>query len=721
MDCVLPDEIVSEILSPALKISDEIFSDNTSTSPFASSGLSTSAYLLVCKAWLRVATPLLYNVVVLRSKAQAEALAAALKLNPDLGSFIKKFRVEGGYGIALRNILKASPNITDLVVTLAIWSSDAVSGLCQSLSLINPVRLIIYDAGGAGDNKQNLQLTQTVVECIKVWNKLKIVDIPYTSRGTISNMNRCNKICQALKAAPLVEEIIIPFHSIMEMSPYIHEIRKNPALKRLTVKEPVPWDWAIDVQAMVDSDPILKNLVQFSISEFDRPPEITPSSNPAFTPLEFAPQEIQDKIWSLIFYFAFDVDALENGLASDINTLPSGGPHPEPVEREIADIDVMLVSKQFKRLSLPYFYRNIPLLCHGDFGRFANTLIEAPSLGKHVMALAVSQNAVLAETAFSPSVWYQSYDWDWDKVQETPPEAEEQLLAILPLLDGLVSLTGAFYNPAAYPPQPQSYHDPLSLPWTAFQALGSAAGATLRRLCVHVVHPVGPQSPLALEPFRALRSLEWKSLVEFNLETVPVLTPAALANLECISLVEYHPSFLDVLAAAELPSLRRLFFHTAVAQSADGLLERHGRKLTELVIVNTDPGDVNVLDACPELPLLFCCVHTMDEDFALPSPKLFTPKQPHRRLTKIVLDPLISSRKSEQTMTKFIRALDSTLLPALREIQVFQLYWPTTEREIAKSLWIGSAEYLLAKDIKLTDGHGRHWTPRLKFKAGGRR
>ncbi|KAJ7474306.1 hypothetical protein FB451DRAFT_1467106 [Mycena latifolia] len=32
---------------------------------------STSAFLLVCKAWLRVATPLLYHTVVVRSKGHS--------------------------------------------------------------------------------------------------------------------------------------------------------------------------------------------------------------------------------------------------------------------------------------------------------------------------------------------------------------------------------------------------------------------------------------------------------------------------------------------------------------------------------------------------------------------------------------------------------------------------------------------------------------------------
>ena len=95
----LPDEIIKEILLPALFVPDKLFSNTSMESnPFAGYELSSSTILVVCKSWLRVATPLLYETVVLRSKAQAQALAGVLKNNSPLGHFIKKLRLEGGYG-----------------------------------------------------------------------------------------------------------------------------------------------------------------------------------------------------------------------------------------------------------------------------------------------------------------------------------------------------------------------------------------------------------------------------------------------------------------------------------------------------------------------------------------------------------------------------------------------------------------------------------------------
>ncbi|KAJ7616327.1 hypothetical protein DFH06DRAFT_907636, partial [Mycena polygramma] len=141
----VPYEIISEILSPLLKHSDEVFSDRSEKAFLEPPGYSSSTYLLVCKAWLRVATPLLYNVVILRTTAQAEALQGAIKTSKEIGLLIKKLRVEGGFGTAMQTILKASPNITDLFLTLSIYGSDNVRGLCGGLQFINPRRVILVD------------------------------------------------------------------------------------------------------------------------------------------------------------------------------------------------------------------------------------------------------------------------------------------------------------------------------------------------------------------------------------------------------------------------------------------------------------------------------------------------------------------------------------------------------------------------------------------------
>ncbi|TFL02274.1 hypothetical protein BDV98DRAFT_618396, partial [Pterulicium gracile] len=55
-------------------------------SPFSiPSGFSSSSVLLVSKQWMRVAAPLLYHDIVLRSSAQAQALTRALTRHKEFG------------------------------------------------------------------------------------------------------------------------------------------------------------------------------------------------------------------------------------------------------------------------------------------------------------------------------------------------------------------------------------------------------------------------------------------------------------------------------------------------------------------------------------------------------------------------------------------------------------------------------------------------------------
>lgn len=169
----LPDEIISEILSPALKVADSVFSDTSDVSPFSNYSESTSSYLLVCRSWLRVATPLLYHVVVLRSKAQAKALAGALLMNNALGQFIKKLRVESGYGLPMHTILQCAPHVSDLYLSLQIFSSDSTSGLCMGLQLVNPTRLILQDKTHHPlRNKMSLKLVEAVAQALPKWDRL---------------------------------------------------------------------------------------------------------------------------------------------------------------------------------------------------------------------------------------------------------------------------------------------------------------------------------------------------------------------------------------------------------------------------------------------------------------------------------------------------------------------------------------------------------------------
>ena len=139
----LADEVLTMILSPPLLVPDALFADTGPISPFSRATHSSSDVLLVCKRWMRFATPALYHTLILRSAPQAKALAAALKRNPAFGAHVRRLRLEGAYGANVSNIVKAAPNIVDFCFTLALYADANVKGLVDALRLLNPERVIL--------------------------------------------------------------------------------------------------------------------------------------------------------------------------------------------------------------------------------------------------------------------------------------------------------------------------------------------------------------------------------------------------------------------------------------------------------------------------------------------------------------------------------------------------------------------------------------------------
>ncbi|KAJ7630304.1 hypothetical protein FB45DRAFT_915139 [Roridomyces roridus] len=221
----IPDEIVSEIISPLLKLPDQVFSD-TSAKPLTAPGYSSSTYLLVCKSWLRIATP------------QADALSHVLLDHPEIGQFIRKLRVEGGFGTAMLRILKSSPNITDLFLSLLIWGSDSVAGLCEGLLSINPRRVILLD--GRHDavyepkpmkNREVTNLLKCLAERIPKWDKMKIFHLPYVykERGRINPLlhGRGQDLASVLAKSRSLQTLV---------AGYLVPISDVPSLKRIRLK-----------------------------------------------------------------------------------------------------------------------------------------------------------------------------------------------------------------------------------------------------------------------------------------------------------------------------------------------------------------------------------------------------------------------------------------------------------------------------------------------------
>ncbi|KAJ6606057.1 hypothetical protein DFH09DRAFT_1299344 [Mycena vulgaris] len=605
----LPDEIVSEILSPALKVSDDIFSDTSEVSPFSEYSESSSAYLLVCKSWLRVATPFLYNVVILRSTAQAKALAQSLSTNEELGRFIQQLRVEGAYGPSMGTILGLSPNISDLFISFEIWAEDNTGGLCRGLSLINPRRVILRDSKHKlFENRMALNLEDALKDAIATWDRLTIIEMPVTNGERWRGANRVSTIVQGLTKSSSLRTVTIP--SGVDLC-WVYLALKDCPLQIIQIKEAVHpahlESWALD------DHPTLKARLRFTekmpAAKDDFKRGVVSQHrliNPFLIPMKAASEATQDTIWTRILYFAMSVPELaQNPGQTD---LPPRLP-------------LLLVSKTLNRLGLPHLYAHVQLKGSTATSKFSSALLHHPSL------------AALVRTIWGDIDSTNVYVWD----SEDDPDAAEKpsqdgsVLAILSQTTGLVQLCGwASKGPDYSPLEP-----PIS--WDAFELLAKSSGATLQHLSKRIsAHHTASTAIFA--NLTALKSLNWNCYSCFECPSEEEDTPSdGLSNLTDLEILAAHASFLTALSIMKLPSLRRLLLNGSHIEP-EHFLSLHGTKLTELhtSFWIMKQLKLDLLAVCPGLNFISFFANTEFTD--PPDAKHFSPSEAALRLEKIVID-----------------------------------------------------------------------------------
>ncbi|KAJ7878519.1 hypothetical protein B0H14DRAFT_2341922 [Mycena olivaceomarginata] len=691
-DHSLPDEIISEILSPALKVSDEIFSDTSKVSPFAKYSESTSAYLLVCKSWLRVSTPLLYNVVILRSKAQAKALSLALAGNKELGQFIKKLRVEGGYGTPMLTILQSSPNISDLFVSLEIYSSDNSSGLCKGLSLLNPNRLILWDLSRKPpENKMVSQLLDALAKSISRWDRLTVFDCPF-----VQTTDRARKVISPLIKSKRLHTLAIP-----RRTHYLPRFKNEPKLMALLKFTGKITRYVFHLHRCS----LFKLNTYRTLDELEpRQPEsalelplIAPSLNPSFTPLADAPEDVYDKVWARVLHFVMSVPELTNDVK--LKDVPRRLPlllvsktfHARPFN----NISRIILIQFPQRLGLSSYYAHVVLMGSAALTKFAAVLSSDPSIGPHVRSL-------VAE-------YWDYIDQFWDSKDESSTDElgfdfrtdadlrSDTMLAVFSRTTGLVQFE-------------------KSISWDAFEAMVKCSGSTLRstlRECFTQIHTYQVASANIFAGLTALRTLIWNSSTTF-LE-VPNASAHGLPSLEKLRISSASTSFMTVLSQMKLPSLRRVIL-SCDSPSSEIFLETHDPKLTELHVSSyfLSIMESRVLKVCPNLrSFSILGVFSYTTNMYVPTLPYFIPNSAILH-TNCILCPGAKNEIAE--WERFFTELNTESLPNLREIWVENCKWPTTERDIAKSGWVQCAEMMIKCNINLVDRTGTKWRSRLQVK-----
>ncbi|KAH6909307.1 hypothetical protein BKA70DRAFT_1562155 [Coprinopsis sp. MPI-PUGE-AT-0042] len=737
--CQLPDEIIKEILAPALYVSDEAFSSTCAKSnPFANYELSTSTILVVCKSWLRVATPMLYETVVLRSKAQAQALASALKQNEQLGRFIRKLRVEGGYGTFVYEVLRRSSSLTDLWLSTGLWSNESIAGYLKGFQLVNPRRLIVVDSDGKTSAIRK-KIYEALAEAVRhPWTSL----ISFESYDTVYASDRVAPLLDSLLGASRLKYLCLhrdlftaevklatipslkqiryitkvakpPFEGLQEPPSYRDQLqsfmRSNRELYDKVVYERPPEDDSKSPLAVIFPNSGQNNKTQGRTEEAIIPAPM----NPNWRPLSQLSDQSRKRILVDILRYAMSLSSLGTSMITT-----SAGK--KTLQHFRAGL--RLVSREYNELATPF-------------------LFEAPMLVK---------TQGLAQLVSSPNVRYIKSLWlDY---RNHDHQREVLTAALIQSCENLALVSEVRYRPAlerALNVQHESTTTPylwsqfqpaIRLPSTTIVALSKTCARTLQHLHLNVDLADDVDEDHITELMQALGQLqELRSLAMTGTSRAERLCdlkdkaqvsrfrfqPDAFPHLERLATGRgslLHTVSISALCRVKLPALRWLLIDGVASKVyLDPLmrtfLEVHGRKLTSL----QSSARIGTLFAhCSNVKNWHArCSGSIDS--ALPGydfDSLAASKLKPNPCVEYALDTITISEPSFIFGVPEAEALlntDLSRLTKLTTVHITHLEWPKSQRDIDKSLWVKLAEAMVEKwNVKLKDGEGKAWVPRLK-------
>ncbi|TDL29976.1 hypothetical protein BD410DRAFT_737191 [Rickenella mellea] len=673
----LPDEVLKEILAPPLVISDDDFSftGDAKESPFGRTPRHSSSLLLVCKHWMRVATPLLYEVAVIRSTAQAQALAYAITSNKVFGTFIKRLRMEGGFGKAPAKFITAAPNIRELFITADLWSSDNPSGLCSALSGMNPHRLIVTDSKYI-QNTKAIQLWDSLCTCVGKWSNMKTLEYHATC---IRDAKKSLQLFRNLRDTPSIKHIVLNQFSMVVLT----QLADISSLETIRLTK-VLFNFE---SSQLTGNPRLLKLLQFKTRTFERHvPAVLPFAAVVadFTPLTNVSHQIAKFIWDLIFSFAtwsYQVEKMSPGefFFSSIRSKSTS------TARSLS-----LVSKSFHDMVRRHLFAAVHIRRTVNLAAFNLILKKDDSVGPLVRVLRVVRR---------------EYD-------TSAGDDEVHLAQLLPMLTGLISLNFSVDHPRQ------------------LKSLSQVASTSLRILALEVRLTVSNKNGhcefeavnigdlIGLTHLECSFEINSKTSLTRSTPTVQLLV-THLPNLTSLDTGQFSicGDGLDLVYGIRMPSLTRLCM-SGKSQMSVKFLKLNGQRLKTLNILDTPSSAL--LKWCPQLESLTVGAGTQH----LVASILRSPDgKPYLSLSqlRILYYPRSTSNleKSFAAVTEGFEDVDFSLFPNLKEVHWDGLTWPNTEREIKKNPSLGSfAHCLKTWGVTVYDKTGTPWRERAQIRRG---
>ncbi|KAK1230157.1 hypothetical protein PQX77_006751 [Marasmius sp. AFHP31] len=684
-----PDEIVEQILKHALIIPDKTFSTPSQLSTFFTTGDSNECnLLLVSRQWNRIGIPFLYEAAIIRANVQAVSLWRTLRTNPSRSNFLRRLRIEGGYStVSLLKIVAAcKDNIHTLYVAMdlsALGEIPVLAGLpelrIQSLGLdmnrgsrrpstrrdlVEALSMSIAHWTSTLASHSTSFFALCLAQCVAFFKQRDFTFFnsePLHDDNLFTSLQNCTRL-ERVQVTHVWN--VVAFFSLCRMQSLRHisfsgvrshfrfALGINSA--RDLVQE-LEFQEGYDVSSSESgywvatrrptttqgTVPLLPNLISPGIDHWAQlvipPPHITP----------LLPQRIPYEVWTRIFAYATH--------KSYSTTSISISQREEQDEAERKDCkcvaftrrNILLVCKKFKFLGERFLYMSPILFDRLQAKLFARQLEGDPELGEHVRYLR------LVRMDISPQ---------FPVVITTP----------LPNLE-FVS------------------RDIMVLPWIS-------SPSRLQYLSQNL-DMVQANFPLPSAVFSHLDALHTLELIGQNILPPFAVYSDALPRLHTLKVNGCGVPFVNLIRQMELPALKEL--HCDISDHPQTIIESflisHGWKLTALRLywwsTSLENWVLGPLDLCHSLVELVILPRVGVEKIGETNPwgGLLKASVPHRleRLILLGIKHVLghparvgSTAKRTEAQVRwldFFTAINTAMLPKLKEIQIDAIDWPRSE------------------------------------------
>jgi len=187
---LFPEEVLERILALCVDAQTDAFANPSWHTRQVSR--RASSILLVNRTFLRIATPLLYNTVVIRSAYQLSTiLDNVFRPHPELASFVKTVAISGGSYDGLDDFVRLCVNLEEFDMTLdnTPWEEDVREKFGESLMGMRKIKSLVVRKDAYLTQEKPKHLMGQLSNAIASWTSL--VSPPLHANNHATGLTPC--------------------------------------------------------------------------------------------------------------------------------------------------------------------------------------------------------------------------------------------------------------------------------------------------------------------------------------------------------------------------------------------------------------------------------------------------------------------------------------------------------------------------------------------------